>query len=100
MSCGTELAATQWEPSYKRATWVQAPLAAIGFLCSVVAWLAASNKWWLFGGSVLGLVVPFTFLVIMQVSTTDDIYVHLEDGVSDEAVEILAGAILTGGYLE
>jgi len=65
MSCGTELAATQWEPSYKRATWMQAPLAAIGFVCSLVAWWAGSSIWWFIGGSLLGLLIPFTLLVIM-----------------------------------
>ena len=33
MVCGTELAIRQWAPSYKRATWMQAPLAIVGFLC-------------------------------------------------------------------
>jgi hypothetical protein len=65
MSCGTEVAATEWAPSYKRATWMQAPLAVLGSVCAVLAWLAGSNIWWLIGGVLLGLVVPFTFLVIM-----------------------------------
>jgi len=30
MACGTELAATEWAPSYKRAARMQAPLAVIG----------------------------------------------------------------------
>ncbi len=32
MVCGTEIAIRQWAPSYKRATWMQAPLAIVGFL--------------------------------------------------------------------
>jgi hypothetical protein len=31
VSCGTEVAAVEWAPSYKRATWMQAPLAVVGF---------------------------------------------------------------------
>src|SRR5262245_63051510 len=65
MSCGTELAATQWEPSYRRATWLQAPLAVIGLACSLVAWSSGSSVWWLVGGLLLGLLVPFTLLIIM-----------------------------------
>ncbi len=65
MSCGTELAVTQWAPSYQRATWLQAPLAVLGLVSAVVAWLAGSSVWWLVGGLLLGLVVPFTLAVIM-----------------------------------
>lgn len=38
MGCSTELAATQWAPSYKRAKLMQAPLALIGFLSGTTAW--------------------------------------------------------------
>jgi len=65
MSCGTELAATEWAPSYKRATVLQAPLAVFGFIFAVGAWLSGANVWWLIGGLLLGLVVPFTLVVIM-----------------------------------
>ncbi|MCI0639897.1 MAG: DUF1772 domain-containing protein [Gemmataceae bacterium] len=65
MSCGVQAAVTEWTPSYKRATWMQAPLAVVGCACVVIAWLAGSSVWWLIGGVSLGLVVPFTHLVIM-----------------------------------
>lgn len=65
MSCGTEAAATEWASSYRRATWMQAPLAAAGFVCAVVAWLAGSSVSWMIGGVLLGLVVPLTLVVIM-----------------------------------
>lgn len=65
MSRGTEAAATEWVPSYKRATWMQAPLAVVGFVCAVIAWIAGSSVRWLIGGVLLGLVVPFTLFVIM-----------------------------------
>jgi len=41
MSCGTEAAVAEWTPSYQRATWMQAPLAVVGFVCAVVAHAAA-----------------------------------------------------------
>jgi len=65
MACGVEVAAAEWAPSYKRATWMQAPLAVIGSVCAVVTWLAGSSVLWLIGGVLLGLVIPFTLVVIM-----------------------------------
>jgi uncharacterized membrane protein len=65
MSCGVEAAAAEWTPSYKRATWMQAPLAVVGCAAAVVAWLAGSGVSWLVGGVSLGLVVPVTVVVIM-----------------------------------
>ena len=62
--CGTEVAAIEWAPSYKRATWMQAPLAVVGFVSAVIAWLVGSSVSWLIGGMLLGLVVPFTLVVI------------------------------------
>jgi hypothetical protein len=44
---------------------MQAPLAVLGSVCAVLAWLAGSNVWWLIGGVLLWLVIPFTFLAIM-----------------------------------
>jgi len=38
MGLETRLAALQWAPSYKRATWMQVPLALLSFLSGVVAW--------------------------------------------------------------
>jgi len=65
MSCGTQAALTEWAPSYRRATWMQAPLALIGFASAVIAWLAGASAAWLIGGVLLGLVVPITLVVIM-----------------------------------
>jgi hypothetical protein len=43
MGCSTEVAATVWAPSYKRATVMQASLASIGFLSGFVAWLLGAG---------------------------------------------------------
>ena len=64
MSCDTETAATVWAPSYKRATVMQASLAIIGFLGGVAVWLFGGGGLWLVGAVCIGLVVPFTLLVI------------------------------------
>jgi hypothetical protein len=43
MQCGVELAATEFAPSYRRATVMQATCAAMGLLSSVAAWLAGAT---------------------------------------------------------
>ena len=65
MECGTELAATEFPPSYRRGTIMQATLAPLGLLSSIAAWLAGAGPWWLVGGIVLGAVIPFTLVVIL-----------------------------------
>lgn len=65
ISCGTQLAVTQWRPSYTRGTMMQAPLALIGSLSAFVAWGLGGRTDWLVGGLLLLLVVPFTLIVIL-----------------------------------
>jgi hypothetical protein len=43
MQCGVELAATEFAPSYRRATVMQATCAAVGLLSSLAAWLAGAS---------------------------------------------------------
>jgi fatty acid desaturase len=61
----TRMAALQWAPSYKRATWLQAPLAILSLICGVVAWLLGGGWGWLIPALLVGAVVPFTFVAIM-----------------------------------
>src|SRR2546422_3225207 len=61
----TSIAATQWAPSYKRATWMQAPLALLGFVAGGAAWLMGGGVTWLVAAVLIGAVVPCTFIVIM-----------------------------------
>src|SRR5499433_4248447 len=65
MLLDTKSAALQWAPSYKRATFVQAPLALISFACGSLAWLSGGSIWWLVAALLIGAVVPFTFIVVM-----------------------------------
>ena len=64
MECGTELAATEFPPSYRRATLMQATLAALGLVCSIAAWLSGATFWWAVAGAALGAVIPFTLIAI------------------------------------
>lgn len=61
----TRSAAAQWAPSYKRATWLQAPLALLSFVSGVAVWLMTGGAAWLAAAVLIGLVVLFTFIVIM-----------------------------------
>lgn len=65
MEGGTALALTEWVPSYRRATRMQAPLAVVGGLAALGAWLTGAGRGWLVGGLMLVSVVPFTLLVLM-----------------------------------
>jgi Domain of unknown function (DUF1772) len=65
LECGTTLAATQFGPSYRRATVMQASLAAVGLLAALAAWAQGAGGAVLVGGVLLGLVIPFTLIVIL-----------------------------------
>jgi hypothetical protein len=65
LSCGAELAVTEWRPSYKRGTLMQVPLALIGALSTLASWWFDSGRAWLVGGLLLLLVIPFTLIVIL-----------------------------------
>ena len=61
MQCRVEIAATEFVPSYRRATVMQATCAAVGLLSS----LAGASFWWMIAGVLLGSVIPFTLIVIL-----------------------------------
>jgi uncharacterized membrane protein len=64
LSCGSHFALTQWRPSYKRGTLMQAPLALIGSISGLLSWWVCRNSAWLLGGLLLLLVIPFTLLIM------------------------------------
>jgi len=68
MSLETSAAIKQWAPSYRRATWLQAPLALLGSAAGLAAWLLGASVVWLAAAVLIGAVVPFTFLAIMRIN--------------------------------
>ncbi len=58
MRLDTRSAAMQWAPSYKRATWMQAPLAIVSFLSGVGGWFLGGGLIWLVAALFIGAVVP------------------------------------------
>jgi hypothetical protein len=88
MECGVEIAATEFAPSYRRATVMQATCGALGLLSSVAAWLTGATFWWLVAGALLGSVIPFTLIVILP--TNKKLLSPTLDRRSAEAERLLA----------
>jgi uncharacterized membrane protein len=74
--------------SYKRAALMQVPLALIGLVTSVTAWLLRGGAWWLVAGLLLGATVPFTLIVIMP--TNHKLLATNRDPASTETRALLA----------
>ena len=87
MGFSTQVAATWWAPSYRRATLMQAPLAIVGFALGVLAWAFGAGIPWLLGALLLGSVVPFTFLGLMP--TNQQLLDERRDLSSDETRRLL-----------
>jgi hypothetical protein len=65
MELETRFAAAQWAPSYRRATWMQAPLAFLSLIAGFGSWLLGGGFGWAIGALMIGAVIPFTFIGIM-----------------------------------
>jgi Domain of unknown function (DUF1772) len=65
MTLDTRFAASQWAPSYKRATWLQAPLALLSLVAGLGSWLLGGGPGWAVAALLIGAVVPFTLIGIM-----------------------------------
>jgi hypothetical protein len=65
MTLDTRFAVAQWAPSYRRATWMQAPLALLSFVTGLASWLLGGGLGWAIAALLIGAVVPFTFIGIM-----------------------------------
>jgi 4-hydroxybenzoate polyprenyltransferase len=87
LSCGTEVAVTQWAPSYKRATVMQVPLALVGGLCGIVRWVQGGGSLWGWAALLLLAVIPFTLIVIRP--TNHQLLDARRDRGSDETRRLL-----------
>jgi uncharacterized membrane protein len=65
MCLDTRSAVGEWAPSYRRATWMQAPLALVSLVAGLIAWAIGGGTTWAVAALLMGAVVPFTLLVIM-----------------------------------
>jgi hypothetical protein len=64
MECGTELAATVFGPSYRRAAVLQAILALAATIAGIGAWLLDGRLAWFGGALLIFAVVPLTLIAI------------------------------------
>jgi hypothetical protein len=87
MSLDTRSAAAQWAPSYARATRMQAPLAILGFVAGCAAWFLGGGRAWLIAAVLIGLVVPFTLIVIK--ATNDELLASGRDLASADTRALL-----------
>ena len=87
LECGVPLALRQFAPSYRRATLMQASLAAVGCLAAVAAWWTGRGSLCLLAAMLLGSVIPFTLIVILP--TNQRLLDPSLDPQSREAAELL-----------
>lgn len=64
LETGSEFAVRFFAPMYRRASIMQASLAVVGSLASIIAYLFGAGQVWLFSAVMIGSVVPFTLLLV------------------------------------
>jgi len=65
LSCGTQLAATEFGPSYKRATVMQVSLAVVAATAGLVHGLLGGGAIWFYGAGAIVAVIPFTLVFML-----------------------------------
>jgi uncharacterized membrane protein len=68
LSCGTELAATEFGPSYKRATVMQVTLAVVAALAGLVRGLVGGGSIWFYGAAAIFAAIPFTLFFMLRIN--------------------------------
>jgi hypothetical protein len=87
LSCGTEAAAAEWAPSYKRATIMQVPLALTAGLFGLLRGAQGGGSLWLFAAILILAVIPFTLVAIRP--TNNRLLDPRRDRRSDETLRLL-----------
>ena len=87
LECGTPLALAEFRPSYRRASVLQAALAAIGCLAAVGGGALGRGALVLGAGLLLGALIPFTLIVILP--STRRLLDPALDPASPEAAAVL-----------
>ncbi len=67
LECGPPLAVTEFAASYRRHMVLPA-LAFLGFLSAAATWLMGSSAWWLVGGIILVINIPFSLIKILPIN--------------------------------
>ena len=93
MECGTQLAATQFGPSYRRAAILQALLDVVGSLLAALVWVRGGSVAWLAGAVMFLSIVPYTLLVILPTNK------QLLDASLDRSSNRARALLVRWGYL-
>ena len=88
LACGTEIAATQFGPSYKRATVMQVSLAVTAALAGMVRGIQGGGTLWFAGSALIFAVIPYTVIVILP--TNNKLLDPQRDRASVETRRLLA----------
>jgi hypothetical protein len=83
--CGSALGLSEFRPSYRRAAVMQASLAAMGTLSSLVAFALGRDPLVLGAGLLFGAVIPFTLIVILPTNKR-----LLDPGLAGDSAEAAA----------
>jgi uncharacterized membrane protein len=65
LSCGTEIAAIQFGPSYKRATVMQVSLAVTAAMAGLIRGILGGGAVWFAASALILVVIPYTVIVIL-----------------------------------
>ena len=87
LSCGTEIAARQWAPSYHRATVMQVSLAIVATLAGAARGATGGGAAWFVGALLIFAVIPFTAIVVLP--TNNRLLAPGRDLRSDETRRLL-----------
>jgi hypothetical protein len=87
LSCGTDIAAAEWAPSYKRATIMQVPPALAAGGCGIARGVLGEEPLWIWGAALILSVIPFTLIVIRP--TNNRLLDQRRDRGSNETHELL-----------
>jgi hypothetical protein len=93
LQCSSAVAISQWRPSYKRATVMQASLAIVGTVLSIAAWVDGAGVVWLGAGLLLAAVVPLTLIVIAPTNK------GLQDRDLDTSSDLASNLLRLWGHL-
>ena len=93
MECGTQLAATVFGPSYRRAAVMQIIFALAAAIGGISAWFLGAPRLWFVGAVLIFAVIPFTLIVIMPTNK------KLLDPALDRTSEVTHQLLLDWGKL-
>jgi uncharacterized membrane protein len=85
LETGSDFAVRFFAPMYRRAAVMQASLAIIASIASLVAYLLGAGRAWLLSAVLISSVVPFTLLIVEPLNDQ----IKSVDPLAERAIELL-----------